>query len=89
VQRTVSCRGGSCSDPVAQTGAAVCGAGPFVGCRGGVSADHLPGPPSGEAHEVLLLLPVGEPAMGHGVSELVRVDVADAGGGCPSVEELP
>ncbi len=49
-------------------------------CRGrGVVGQHVVEAPAGEHHQVPLLTAVGEPAVGAGVPEAVRVHVGDAG----------
>ena len=51
------------------------GTGPLVGGARGVTADHLSRTPAGEPHEVLLLSAAGQPGVGVGVPEAVRVHV--------------
>ncbi len=49
-------------------------------CRGrGVAGHHVVRAPAGEHHQVLLLTAAGEPAVGAGVPEALRVYVGDAG----------
>jgi hypothetical protein len=53
--------------------------GALVSCRGAVAGEHRPAPPAGQAHEIALVAARGEPLMGIGVTEAVRVDVGDSG----------
>src|SRR3954447_14810901 len=64
-------------------------AGAFVGRTGCVPADHLPGPPAGQPHEVLLLPAGGQPGANVGVPEAMRMDVAHPGLGRLSFQHLP
>ena len=59
-----------------------------VGGRGAVAAEHRPGPPAGQAHEVRLAAALGEPGVGEGVAELVRVQVGEAGLGPAGVQQV-
>ena len=77
------------SQPVPQPGAAVRVPGALVGGAGGVPADHLPRPPPGEAHQVGLLPAGGQPAVGEGVPEQVRVESSDPGVVAAPLEHLP
>jgi hypothetical protein len=47
--------------------------------RGAVALQHRAGPPPGQAHQVGLSPALGEPLVGEGVTELVRVQVGQAG----------
>jgi hypothetical protein len=48
-------------------------ASPAVGGGGGVTPDHFPRAPTGQPHQVVLLTAGGQPVVGEGVPELVRV----------------
>ena len=52
---------------------------PFVGGGGTVALQHDPGAPAGDPHQVGLVAALGEPGMGEGVAEPMRVEVGDAG----------
>ena len=60
-----------------------------VGGRGAVAAEHRPGPPAGQAHEVRLAAALGEPGVREGVAKLMRVQVGKAGLGTPAAKDLP
>src|SRR5829696_4555043 len=53
-----------------------------------VAPKHLPRTPAGELHQVTLGALDGEPLMGEGVTEPVRVEVVDPRVGCASTEHL-
>ncbi len=76
------------SDPVTESESPVCVSCPFISCTGPVPGQHLPTPPAGKPHEILLLTTFRQPAMGEGVTEHVRVQVFDAGLCCPPSKHL-
>jgi hypothetical protein len=55
----------------------------------GLLADHVTGPPACEPHKVGLLPACREPAVGHRVPELVRVDGRDIGVETAALDHLP
>ena len=61
-------------EPVPRAEALVGLPGAFVGRGGAVARHHGPGTPSGQPHQVALGPAGGEPLVGEGVSELVKVD---------------
>ena len=60
-----------------------------VGGRGAVAAKHLAGLPAGQPHQIGFAATLGEPGMGEGVAELVRVQVGKAGLGAAAAKDLP
>jgi hypothetical protein len=46
----------------------------FVGCSGAVAAQHGAGLPAGKAHQVGFVATLGQPQVGEGVAELVRME---------------
>ncbi len=64
---------------VAKTKASVRLVGPLDGGGGGVAGQHVLAAPAGEHQQVPLLSSSGQPPVGEGVPEAVRVDVGDAG----------
>src|SRR5207248_2678800 len=74
--------------PVPEGPLAVGRPGPVTGGTGGVAGEHRPAAPAGQAHEVLALAAVGQPAVGEGVAQLVGVDVAEARLGSPAPHHL-
>ena len=51
----------------------------FIGGGCTVALEHGPRPPAGDPHEVGLVAALGEPGVGEGVAELMRVEAGDAG----------
>ena len=69
----------SSSEPVSGRQAAVGLSGASVRGRGAVALQHRAGPPPGQAHQVGLSPTLGEPLMGERVTELVRMQIGQAG----------
>ena len=65
------------SELIAQAHASVRISRPFVCGRRGVALEHLPAAPAGQAHQVAFVATLGEPRVGKGVAELVRMYLAE------------
>src|SRR3712207_6249582 len=81
-------RRGTGSQAVSQTEAPVGVVGALDGGGGGVPGQHVVAAPAGQHHQVPLLSAAGQPAVGEGVPEAVRVDVGDAGLRGTDVEDV-
>ena len=63
-------------------------AGAGVGGRSPITTEHLAGPPAGQPHQIGLAATLGEPSMGEGVAELMRVQSRQASLLSPAAQEL-
>jgi hypothetical protein len=56
--------------------------------RRGVAVDHLAGLPAGQAHQVAFVAAGGQPRVGEGVAELMRVQAGEPDAGAAVGDDL-
>ena len=76
------------SQPVTERALSEGFASALVGGAASVAVDHRPGAPTGQAHQVAFLAAFGEPLVRERVAKLVWMNLRDAGGDAPLLDDL-